>query len=143
MREQGIGEGAQGLADELQARTPGASARFQHGHEHFLARAPTQVRFPPHTFRCTTAGRIACSPSQLVGSTSGWLRNVNHSSKCFHKCADNVSEAGTSRAGQARSLSRWSHSGRAGRNCSADTSPFGCRLRRWIASVNSVISYRG
>jgi hypothetical protein len=29
------------------------------------ARAPTQVRFPPQTFRCTTAGRIACSPSSV------------------------------------------------------------------------------
>ena len=45
------------------------------------AYASCQVRFPPHTLRFTTAGRIACSPSQLVGSTSGWLRNVNHSSR--------------------------------------------------------------
>src|SRR3954468_5914154 len=107
------------------------------------ARAPAQVRFPPHTFRFTTAGRIARSPSQLVGSTSGWLRNVNHSSQCFRKCADSVSEAGTSRAGRTRSLRRRSNSWRACRNCSADTAPFLYRLRRWIASVNNAINFRG
>lgn len=33
--------------------------------------APRQVRFPPHTFRLTTAGRMACSARQLVAWRPG------------------------------------------------------------------------
>ena len=40
MWEQGITEGAQGLADELQARTPGPLARLQHRHQRFLGTSP-------------------------------------------------------------------------------------------------------
>lgn len=36
--------------------------------------APRQVRLPPHTLRLTTAGRMACSPRQLVASTPGRVR---------------------------------------------------------------------
>ena len=33
--------------------------------------APRQVRWPLHTWRLTTAGRMACSQRQLVASTPG------------------------------------------------------------------------
>lgn len=43
--------------------------------------APDQVRFPPHTLRLTTAGRMACSACRFVASTTfGWVQKVNRAS---------------------------------------------------------------
>ncbi len=48
--------------------------------------APRQVRFPPRTFRFTTAGRIAYSPRQFVASMSVWARKVNSAPFSLPRC---------------------------------------------------------
>ena len=47
--------------------------------------APRGVRFPPQTFRVTTAGRIACSTCQLVASTSGRRRHVKSAGRSVRR----------------------------------------------------------
>jgi len=50
--------------------------------------APRQVRLPPETLRTTTAGRMACSPRQLVAPTSGCWRKVKRASRSAVRCFD-------------------------------------------------------
>ena len=71
MWEQGITEGARVWLTNSRPERPARWHVSSTDINASWARAPTQVRFPPQTLRFTTAGRIACSTSQFVGSTSG------------------------------------------------------------------------
>lgn len=91
-REEGIAEGAQRPADELQAGAPGSPICLQHGHGHALSASPHPGPVPsPHlAVHHRRPDRLLDLP-QFVGSISGRLRNVNHSSRFFHRRPDNVS----------------------------------------------------
>ena len=53
------------------------------------------MRLPPHTFRVTTAGRIACSARQLVASIVGSNKKDQMAGNSRVKCAAKRCTSGT------------------------------------------------
>ena len=72
--------------------------------------APWRVRFPPHTLRITTAGRMACSARQLVASSEGSHRKRNTAGNSVARCAAkrlaSASGGGASTSRPRRAMSR-------------------------------------
>ncbi len=79
----------QGGEDGSSVQMPRMGGGHDAGEDLLGPRAPAHVRFPPHTLRVTTAGRMACLARQLLASMRGLSGNVKIPGNSTLKCAAN------------------------------------------------------